>query len=448
MRPLRKALSVPGHGVGVVWWPELDPLCATGEGLVHVIEAEPETFWIPRAGGPSGFTSRLAGALGHLPQPKLLHGVGAPFGGTASQSADHRQTLAGDVTAMQPAWISDHLSFDRFVPNVTGNAAQAVCTGFFLPPAQGPDGIAHATAHITERRTTTGVPVAFETPVSYLQPRPGEMPDGAFAAEVAEVADCGIVLNLHNLLCNERNGRQTVEDFCNTIPLERVWEIHVAGGHSERGFWLDAHSGLVEPALMQIVAGIVPRLPALGAIIFEIMPGCVASTGLTAISALLGQLNTIWATRGRAAGPLRHRPEFARVPAVADAVTPALWEYVLGAAVTGTAGPDLSPELADWVHSAEASLDLYRYLAQEGRASSLVATAPNTIRSLLIRLGEAQTRHLLARFWRHATPAYTLAEEARAFLDFLSGAGLAVPGLEANIASDQRLLDQLGLAAQ
>ena len=80
------------------------------------------------------------------------------------------------------------------------------------------------------------------------------MPDGAFAAQVAEAADCGIVLDLHNLLCNERNGRQWVEGFLAAIPPHRVWEIHVAGGKSQRGFWLDAHSGLVEPDLIAILA--------------------------------------------------------------------------------------------------------------------------------------------------------------------------------------------------
>ncbi len=108
-------------------------------------------------------------------------------------------------------------------------------------------------------------PIAFENPVSYLPPHPAEIPDGEFAAEVAEAADCGILLDLHNLLCNERNGRQSVAEYCRSIPLERVWEIHLAGGQLERGFWLDAHSGIVEPALLEIVAELVPRLPALRA---------------------------------------------------------------------------------------------------------------------------------------------------------------------------------------
>jgi len=432
-RSSHEPATLPKLGVGVVWWPELDPLCRPSEGLVQVIEAEPETFWVPRAEKPSGFSSRLAGALGHLTQPKLLHGVGAPFGGRVAQSAGHRETLAGDIAAMRPAWISDHLSFNQFIPASTG---EAVGTGFLLPPAQCPGGVAQAAAHILHRRASSGVRVAFENPVSYLPPLPGEMPDGVFAAEVARAAECGILLDLHNLLCNERNGRQSVEDFCNAIPLDRVWEIHLAGGEAEGDVWLDAHCGLVEPELMEILADLVPRLPCLGAITFEIIPDCIAAAGLPAIAAMLGRLNDIWATYAgapippcpsRDIGAIRH----------ASALPPALWETALGAAITGHGYADQPADFADWVASAQKPLALYRFLAQEGRASALVSTAPGTIERLLTSLGERATRDLLAAFWTHAAPAYTAAEDASIFLAFVARSGVAIEGLDAVITEDR-----------
>jgi hypothetical protein len=36
------------------------------------------------------------------------------------------------------------------------------------------------------------VPIAVETGVNYLRPRPDELPDGEFVAQVVEAADCGI----------------------------------------------------------------------------------------------------------------------------------------------------------------------------------------------------------------------------------------------------------------
>src|SRR5271165_2653778 len=134
MRSSHEAAALSGHGIGIVWWPELDPLCCPGEGLVHVIEVEPETFWVPVDG--SGFTSRLPQSIAHLQGPKLLHGVGAPFGGAAAQSAAHLETLNGDISALRPAWISDHLSFNQFTRVTADGNSQNYRTGFFLPPAQ------------------------------------------------------------------------------------------------------------------------------------------------------------------------------------------------------------------------------------------------------------------------------------------------------------------------
>jgi uncharacterized protein (UPF0276 family) len=438
MRPSREAAVATSYGVGIVWWPELDRLCRPGEGLVHVTEVEPETFWVPRPDPEGGFISRLPRALGHLSGPKLLHGVGAPFGGSAPQTAPHLAALSGDIAALRPAWISDHLSFNRYTRDDEKKPDETIFTGFFLPPAQSPEGVAQAANHIRQRSAATGVPVAFENSVSYLPPHPGEMPDGDFVAAVAEAADCGILLDLHNILCNERNGRQTVRDFCDAIPLDRVWEIHLAGGQFERGFWLDAHSGIVEPVLLDLVTELLPRLPALGAIIFEIMPGFIASTGLSAIGTLLGRLNDIWSARPAATSEGERRGPRVWSGGANGTITPQHWERAIGGAVTTLEGRDATRDLEGWARSAEKSLELYRYLAGEGRASSLVDTAPRTIRSLLIALGEPETRHLLARFWRRNAPAFTSAEEGRAFLDFVATADVSVPGLSGDIEGDRR----------
>jgi uncharacterized protein (UPF0276 family) len=448
--PFNGPARARAHGVGVIWWPELDALCRPDEGLVQVIEAEPETFWIPRQDAPGRFTSPLSQTLRHLPQPKLVHGVGAPFGGSVLQPAGHRETLASDIAALQPDWISDHLSFNQFRP-FGANSEEPVNTGFLLPPAQCADGVAIAVEQIRRRRAMAGVPVAFEVPVSYLPRRPNEMDDGAFANAVATGADCGILLDLHNLLCNERNGRQTVAAFCASIPLDRVWEIHLAGGHEAAGLWMDAHCGLVEPALMDILEEIVPRLPALRAIMFEIMPDYIESVGLSPIAAMLGRLNDVWNRRPpltaapmsrRTSAPTEHiEPDQTPGAQITSSqITSAMWESAIGAAVVGMRGTELPLHLANWVGEAESRLFLYRNYSQENRASNFVETTPQTIRHLLRNMGEAKTRACLASFYREATPAYAAFDDARAFLDFVSVPGVAVPGLDSCIASDRALL--------
>ena len=74
-----------------------------------------------------------------------------------------------------------------------------------LPPAQTTAGVEVAAEHVRAYHTAAHLPFLVETGVNYLRPHPGELSDGAYIAGVAGRADCGILLDLHNLLTNERN---------------------------------------------------------------------------------------------------------------------------------------------------------------------------------------------------------------------------------------------------
>lgn len=429
-----------GLGVGVVWWPPLDALCRESEGLVDVVEAEPEAFWVPTPDG-LGFRSFVGEALSHLSQPKLLHSVGAPVGGTCIAPDGHANALARDVAELRPLYVSEHLSVTRFRPQ-SGNAP--VSAGFMLPAVQSGPGVNLAIANIRKHRTALGdMPLAVETGVSYLPPAPGEWPDGAFVRAVAEGADCGILLDLHNVLCNARNGRQSVSEFCGSIPIERVWELHLAGGETEHGFYLDAHSGLVEPELMEIAAALVPRLPHLRAITFEIMPERVAGASLPEIARQLGRIRDLWNSRHRVyakdISPSHILPS--EDPALDD---PDSWERLLGSAVTGLPQPLIQDRSAEWWRSAAPALDLYRMLVGEGRASAVLSAAPRTTRLLLQDCGSAGTRRILAEYWRKSPPQYTAVDEARAFFRFLSEAEAARRGLQEAISLDTAELAEIG----
>ena len=197
-----------------------------------------------------------------LPQVKLVHGVGYPIGRTICDRDLHIDAPKAWADRLDAPWTSEHLSFNETARG--GNA------GFLLPPCQSEDGVAVAAANIRARACALQRPFAFETGVNYLPRQQGEMDDGDYFAAVAEAADCHILLDLHNLWTNERNGRARVRDVVAALPLDRVCEVHLAGGLEKEGYWLDAHSGLVPPALFDLAADIMPDLPALGAILFEV----------------------------------------------------------------------------------------------------------------------------------------------------------------------------------
>jgi len=209
-------VTLPVLGVGVIYTPALAPLLAAEPDLVSVIEVEPETLWTATADPAAPYRpdrSALA-RLCALPQPKLVHGVGFPVGGSRPPDPLHLPPFVDGIDILGAPWASEHLAFNR-----AEGPEGPFATGFLLPPLQTPAGVAAAAASIRAVAGRLPVPFAVETGVNYLQPRAGEMSDGAFMAAVTAAADCGIVLDLHNLWANQRNGRQRLEEVLAELPL-------------------------------------------------------------------------------------------------------------------------------------------------------------------------------------------------------------------------------------
>jgi uncharacterized protein (UPF0276 family) len=426
-------VELPDLGVGIIWWPAVDALCHVGEGLIDVIELEPESFWVPNADGIRSFPSRV---VDHLPQPKVLHGVGAPLGGTCVPPVKHLTTFASDVLALRPEYVSEHLSFTHYRETSTQSP---LFSGFLLPPLQSASGVALAVDNIRRRRAALGgIPLAIETPVSYLPTTPDEWTDGDFVSAVAEQADCGILLDLHNVWCNSKNGRQDIAAFCNSLPLERVWEVHLAGGEYHGTYYLDAHPGLVAPELLEFCASLAMRIPRLRAITFEIMPDRVAQTGLQPIARQFETLRDIWNTRGTQCG--RRLPDHNPHQRSGPPVTPETWELLLGMALRKLPQPPMADAMTAWWKNAMPAVELYRTLVGEARASALVLAAPRCTRLLLRTHGGVGTRSILADFWRESPPGYMSADEATAFIQFLEQQHGKLPGLQDATMHDREAL--------
>jgi uncharacterized protein (UPF0276 family) len=397
-------------GVGLVYAPALEPLIRGEPGLVQVLEIEPQTFW--RKNGRGGYvvdTIRLK-RLAELPGARIAHGVGFPVGSARLPDPAHIRPLVESIELTGARWTSEHLNFNR-----GEDADGRYDAGFLLPPCQTIEGACAAAASARQSAAALPVPFLIENGVSYLAPRARELSDGMFLRQVAERADCGILLDLHNAWANDRNGRQPISDFLRDIPFERVRELHLAGGMVEHGYWLDAHSGPAPPELMELAREIVPRLRNLGAIIFEIMPTYIDIVGLDVVRRELEQLHDLWQLRSPEPLPLRAsaKPRRDLAKATNDALH---WETTLAELVTGrSAKGSLAEEL-----QRDPGVAVYRRLIAAYRASAVIGTLPFTGRLLIASLKPEALDDLFDAFWKEAAPEAFGEREARNFASFLS----------------------------
>jgi uncharacterized protein len=419
-------------GVGAIYSTALDPLITAAPELFDVLEIEPQTFWIETEDveEPYLVPDGVADHLASLPGRKLVHSVGTPVGGSVRANEAQFPMLRESIRALDAPWASEHLAF---------NLSDQRFAGFFLPPRQTEGGVPVYVDAIGQLGVELQVPIAFETGVNYLRPRGDELSDGAFVTAVADAADCGILLDLHNVYCNARNGRQPVEAFLSEIPLDRVWEVHLAGGFEMDGFWLDSHSGEIPEDVMAIARAVVPALPNLKAVNFEIFPSFLPRFGLDAVRYELERVHDLWARRRPPTTPVEPRTPRPDIPAGAgreQIVAVRAWERALTDAVLeAEPSSPLGHDLAG-----EPGSQLVATLIKEFRASMVVNVYPLSSRLMMLALGPDVFRAILEDFWRTAPPSQFAGTEADAFATYLGDKGLRLPQLQNVLAFERASL--------
>lgn len=418
-------------GVGLTYVPGLDRVLDATADLLDVVEIEPQTLWRVRSDGEIVVDEQSLGRLADLPGERLLHGVGNPVGGTRPPDPRHTALFGELAERLRAPWVSEHLAFNRVADGDGG-----FHTGFMLPPCQSAAGVRAAVRSIRAMADALRRPLAVELGANYLRRRKGELSDGAFVRQVVEGSGCGLLLDLHNVLANERNGRDAVDDLLAELPLDSVWEVHLAGGAEHRGYWLDSHTGLPEADLLALAERVLPRLPALRAVLFEVTPAAVPHLDAGAVRELLATVNALWPRSAPLPSPAPPRPVVTPQDGADRLPAPAEWEYALGSLVIGRdPGTPSSRELA-----ADPAVALLRELVTEFRDSALAGVLRYTMRLLFLTLGTEGVHRLLDAYLRAHPPRIFASEEAFAFADHLAADLPAVPWLTQVLQLDLGLL--------
>ena len=366
-------------GVGLIYFQGFEDFLALHSSLIDVVEIEPQTFWFDKNDECNAFkyNPEVTDFLRTYDRPKLFHGVGYPVGGSFLPPDAHFNTLRQQAAELNPEWVSEHLSFNFFK-----DEGRDINSGFLLPPVQTAESIKTVVANISNYRAQMDRPFAFETGVNYFQPRKNEMPDGLFVNRVAEKADCHILLDLHNLLVNQRNGRQTVKEFLSYLDYERVIELHVANGIYYKDYYLDAHSGASDDELLGILADVVGKLPNLKALMFEITPDYFMKVPEAEIRGQLIKMRRIWDKKGNQFKI--HIPDRCERKTFDESISVREWEHTVGSIILGRKPESI---LADELLQ-DKGVAIVKDLVFHFRASLLVSMFKLTTRLLRLSVGE------------------------------------------------------------
>ncbi len=125
---------------------------------------------------------------------------------------------------------------------------------------------------------------------------------------------CGLLLDLHNLHVNAVNLGLDADRFINGLDLDAIGEIHVAGGNSLFGAYLDLHAGACPSEVFGLLERTAPRCRNLVGVTFEFHETYFPGTGRSGRARRNCKQMRAAARRLRGTSPCRSRNSSAPSP--------------------------------------------------------------------------------------------------------------------------------------
>ncbi len=186
--------------------------------------------------------------------PVSLHGVGLSLGSAGGVSEDHLAKLKTLVDIVQPALVSEHVSW---------SAADGKSVPDLLPLPMTREALETICANISRVQDVLQRKILVENPSSYLRFAGQEMAEPAFLAEIARKAGCGILLDVNNIAVSAHNMDFDARAYIETLPLGIVGEIHLAGYQvntvGAHDIFIDAHNHAVYDGVWDLYAQALAR---------------------------------------------------------------------------------------------------------------------------------------------------------------------------------------------
>lgn len=422
-------MNIPELGVGIIYFSGFENVIESNSNLIQVIEIEPQTFWFKNRFGLDSFVfnEREMNYLKSMEQPKLFHGVGYPIGGSLPLDQKHIPYLKKMMDSLNPVWLSEHLSFNNIEIN-----GEIYNTNFLLPPLQTAEAVNVIAKNIKNYSANFDLPFSIETGTNYLSPNSFEMEDGKFINSIAEKSDAHILLDIHNLLANQKNGRQSIKDFIRQVDPERIVQIHLAGGFYFDDYYLDAHSNVSSDEVLGIFEEVVKTLPNLKAITFEMIPEYLSFVSAEAMTKQLERMNSVWDKRGsRRQIP---KPKLNKtLPTHLGEPTMAEWEDTLGRLAIGK--DVVNKNFLFNTFKEDKGVGIIEKLVRKFRSSLVVASLKMSCRYLMLSQGMDGFNQVLREYWLESKPLLFASDNGLQFAKYLMN--------ESNLAKEDPIFRDL-----
>jgi len=197
------------------------------------LEVITENYLVP-GGKPLDYLERIRERF-----PLVMHGVSLSIGSTDPLDCKYLADVRALAARIEPHWISDHLCW-------TGIEGRNLHDLLPLPYTE--EALAAVVARVGQVQDALGRQILLENVSSYLTYQDSEMSEWEFLREVAQRADCAILLDINNIYVSSVNHGFDPLTYLHAVPKSRVRQFHLAGHSDLGGHLIDTHDHpIVEP---------------------------------------------------------------------------------------------------------------------------------------------------------------------------------------------------------
>ncbi len=197
---------------------------------VDWFEALSENYMVP-GGKPLYYLDRIRENY-----PIVMHGVSMSIGSSDPLNREYLKQLKNLIDRVEPQWISDHLCW-------TGLNGKNLHDLMPLPYTE--EAIHHVVQRVEQIQDFLGRRILLENVSSYVGYQQSQLTEWEFLTEIANRADCLILLDINNIYVSSINHDFSPLDYLNGIPVNRVQQFHLAGHTNCGDYIIDTHDAPV-----------------------------------------------------------------------------------------------------------------------------------------------------------------------------------------------------------
>lgn len=231
-------------GVGISYMNAIGEQIEQNIELFDFIEAYSERFFIRE------HNSRLQRLINN--KPLVLHGLDLSIGTPETLDESYCAKLETVINETDCHWYSDHISLTK-INNIE--------VGHLMPISFNEENIELIVSKVRSLTERITCPFLLENITYYYTVPHSSMDEVEFIAKILDKANCGMLLDLNNLYLNSLNHHYDPYAFLTKLPLERVVEIHLAGGSFKENMHVDTHANAISKEVWKLfdyVAGTIP----------------------------------------------------------------------------------------------------------------------------------------------------------------------------------------------